>query len=96
MNKKHNVDDVRLYYDQFERLAKARSAASWKIVLRLLLLTQHSSGGVIQLDNDALKQIGVNRWAKYRALRELEELGLVEVRRSERKSPGIVIQEGIG
>jgi hypothetical protein len=78
--------------EQFERLAKTTNAASWKIFLHLLLLSWRSPGRAIRLANGALERVGVDRHAKYRALPELEELGLVEIRNKRKnKSPEIVI-----
>jgi hypothetical protein len=89
---KRKQEFAQITREQVERLAKTTNAASWKIFLHLLLLSWRSPGRTIRLANGALERVGVDRYAKYRALPELEELGLIEVRRSERKSPEIVIR----
>jgi hypothetical protein len=77
---------------QFERLAKTTNAASWKIFHHLLFLNWKSPGRVIRLANGALGQIGVSRYAKYRALPELKRLGLIRIRNKRKdKSPEIVV-----
>jgi hypothetical protein len=74
--------------DQFERLAKTTNAASWRIFLHLLLLSWRSPGRVVRLANGALERVGVNRQAKYRALPELEGLGLIGTKdKRKNKSP---------
>jgi hypothetical protein len=37
--------------------------------------------------NGVLKEKGISRWSKWRALNELERLGLITVERRKRKSP---------
>jgi hypothetical protein len=85
-------DFVRLSLNQFERLAKTKNKASWKVFIRLLFLDWRYPGNVIQLGNIALKGLGISRNAKYRALTELEELGLLEVKnRLPRASPEVIV-----
>jgi hypothetical protein len=78
--------------DQFDRLTKTTNAASWKIFLRLLFLNWHSPGIAIRLANVALRQIGVSRYAKSRALPELKKLGLIKTRKRPYKSPVIIVR----
>jgi hypothetical protein len=80
--------------EQFERLTKTTNTASWRIFIHLQLLSWRSPGRAIRLANGALEQIGVDRYAKYRALPELKELGLIELKtKHKRKSPEIVVLE---
>jgi hypothetical protein len=45
------------------------------------------------LTNTAMEKIGVERHAKYRALAELEDLGLIKVEKRLKKSPLITVLE---
>jgi hypothetical protein len=76
-----------------EQVNRLRGAASATITVFhfLLLIDWRSPGKPILLANGGLEQIGISRWAKYRALSELEELGLIELRNRGRKSPEVVI-----
>jgi hypothetical protein len=55
------------------------------------VLYQHwkGRGEPFTLSNSMLHMSGVSRWQKWRALRELQELGLITIERRSRKSPGI-------
>jgi hypothetical protein len=78
--------------DQIDRLTKTTNVAAWKIFLHLLLLNRYSPGKTIRLANVALGQIGVSRYAKYRALPELKKLGLIKMRKRPNKSPEIIVR----
>lgn len=80
--------------EQLERLSLSTSAATLKVFLFLLLIDWKDRGKPILVANGGLKQLGVSRFAKSRALSELEELGLIEMRKRSHKSPGIVILSG--
>jgi DNA-binding transcriptional ArsR family regulator len=77
---------------QIERLSEGVSATT-TVFLFLLLISWRSPGKPILLANDGLEQLGVSRQAKYRALSELKELGLIELRSRGRKSPEVVISQ---
>jgi DNA-binding MarR family transcriptional regulator len=77
--------------EQIERLAQVRSAATLKVFLFLLLIDWKDRGKPILVANGQLEQLGVSRYAKRRALSELERLGLIKVCKRLRKSPKIVI-----
>jgi hypothetical protein len=84
---------VQITREQIERLAKATNIATPKVFHFLLLIDWRSPGRVIRLANGALEQqIGVDRYAKRRALSELKKLGLIKLRKRERKSPEIVVR----
>jgi hypothetical protein len=85
-------DFAQISRDQFERLTKTTNASSLKIFLHLLFLNWRSPGRAIRLANGALELIGVSRYAKRRALPELKKLGLIKLRKRERKSPEIVVR----
>jgi hypothetical protein len=76
-----------------DRLKKPRCAATYPLALQLLRLAWRTGGSSIELSNERLTVQGVNRWGKWRALAELEKLGLVIVERRRRKSPcvGLVL-----
>jgi hypothetical protein len=77
--------------EQLERLAQAKSAATLKVFLFLLLTDWKDRGKPILVANGKLEQLGVSRFAKGRALSELAELGLIKMQKRPRKSPKIVI-----
>jgi hypothetical protein len=60
---------------------------TWYIAMHLLHLDWKQKGGRIKLPNGWLEFEGISRFAKYRALAQLEELGLITVNRRPRKSP---------
>lgn len=74
-----------------ERLAQAHSTASYTVALHLLHLNWKSGGQPVLLSNAALAGLGVERRAKWRAIRELEEIGLIRVETRPRKSPAITV-----
>jgi hypothetical protein len=86
-------DFAQITRDQFNRLTKATNAASWKIFLHLLFLNWQNPGRAIRLANGVLREIGVTRYTKYRALPELKKLGLIKMRKKRgRKSPEIIVR----
>jgi hypothetical protein len=77
---------------------------NWEIKLRgcthkatypvaVFLLRQHwkTKDRPIKVPNTALADRGVDRYAKWRALQELEELGLIRVERRSNKSPIVIV-----
>jgi hypothetical protein len=48
-------------------------------------------GEPFTLSNGMVDMEGVTRWGKWRALAELEQLGLITIERRRRKSPLIVV-----
>lgn len=73
------------------RLDEARHLGTYKIAVELLFRCWKSGGKSVVLTNVATKQIGVPARSKSRALRELEQLGLIRVERHPRKSPEVVL-----
>jgi hypothetical protein len=82
---------AQITYEQIERLAPVKSAATLKVFLFLLLIDWKDRGKPISVANGRLEQLGVSRYAKYRALSELRRLGLIEMCKRPHKSPKIVI-----
>jgi hypothetical protein len=77
--------------EQIERFAPAKSAATLKVFLFLLLIDWKAPGKPILLANGGIKQLGVTRYAKYRAMSELVEWGLIKIRKHPSKSPEVLI-----
>jgi hypothetical protein len=76
------------------RMQTVRHASSYRVALYLLYQTWKADEHLIRpirLSNTALAELGVSRWAKWRALRELERVGLIRVEERPRKSPLIHI-----
>jgi hypothetical protein len=74
-----------------ERLNAAKSAATFKVALHLLLKEFETHQQTTRLANVALTAIEVSRRQKWRALAELEKLGLIRVDRRNRKSPMVIL-----
>jgi hypothetical protein len=74
-----------------ERLRGAHYVATYRVALHLLHQHWKSHGRPLTLSNTALEREGVTRRAKWRALRELEALRLIEVERRPRQSPRVVL-----
>jgi len=64
------------------------------VVLQLIATAQETHRVV--LGNLACQRFGLNRNAKYRALRSLENAGLVDVERKLGRSPVVTILDGAG
>jgi hypothetical protein len=76
-----------------EQLAKARYLATYRLALHILYRHWKGGGKPFMLSNGMAAMEGVSRWAKWRALAELERLGLIAVERRKRKSPRITVIE---
>jgi hypothetical protein len=74
-----------------DRLRTARYTSTYRVALHLLFRHWKSDGRPIQLSNVALAEAGVSRDQKWRALRELECLGLIRIERRRRRSPVITL-----
>jgi hypothetical protein len=74
-----------------DRLRTARYPSTYRVALHLLFRHWKSDGRPIQLSNVALAQAGVSRDQKWRALNELECLGLIRIERRRRRSPLITL-----
>ena len=69
-----------------------RRVITYRLALLLLYEDWRTGGRSIVLPNVGLEQEGLTRRSKWRALLELEQLGLVEVERRPRKSPRITLR----
>ena len=74
-----------------QRLYGARGAATFKVVMHLLSKEYETHRQTVRLANVALMSIGITPYQKWRALAELERLGLVRVERRPRKSPMVTL-----
>jgi hypothetical protein len=74
-----------------DQLAKARHIATYRLALYLLYRSWRAGGQMITVPNGALETEGVSRWQKWRALRELERLGLITVECRHRRSPRVAL-----
>jgi predicted transcriptional regulator len=70
-----------------EQLAKARHIASYRVALYVLYQHWKNAGEPFTLSNAAVE--GVARGTKWRALRELEQIGLITIERRQRKAPRV-------
>ena len=85
------------HYVQFpwrwvERLQAAKRISTYRLALLLVYEHWRTRGRPMVLSNVVLEREGVSRRSKWRALVELENLGLVEVRRRRRQSPRLVLR----
>ena len=74
----------------------AGSAAPVEIELYLLRLSFKKNSNTVSLPNSTLKELGVTRHEKWRALNELEHKKLVTVESTKGKSPRITLLSNPG
>ena len=75
-----------------KRLAEGTTnCGTYKLALALLHRDWKNDGRPVRLANKGLEADGLNRKQKYRALADLERLGLVTVERRFRKSPTVKV-----
>ena len=72
-----------------ERLKGARYVATYRLAFHILYQHWRSDGRPVLVSNATSKALGVPKATKWRALRELEGLGLITVERRRRKSPRV-------
>src|SRR5512132_2207322 len=66
---------------QIHRLHNAHTATATRLMLELLLRAFKAGNKPFRLGNVGLAELGIDRLAKYRALAELERLGLISANR---------------
>ena len=88
-SKRHRQDSefVIISREQSDRLDKAVKYGTERVFRHLLFLTWRSPGKPVKVGNIAFNRKDTDRRIKCRALCELESLGLVQVKRADRKSP---------
>src|SRR5262245_6877146 len=82
---------VMLPWSWVEQLQGA-SGGTYAVAITLLWLHWRQKGGPVKLTNKAPGLAGTTRFAKKRALANLEQLGLISVERRPRKSPLIRVK----
>ena len=83
---------VRVSMTWVERLRVAHCIGSYKLAHHLLFQHWKSGGNPVKLSNTVLAELGMgSAKAKWRALSELERLGLVVIERRLKKSPVVTI-----
>jgi hypothetical protein len=87
---KRRAHFIRVPFGWLERLNGA-SGKAYSMALHLLYRHWRANGRPFTLSNGMLKIDGIGRTSKWRALTELEGLGLVSIERRPRKSPAITV-----
>lgn len=78
---------VKVPWTWIERLQGVKTVRTYRLALVLLYLHWKGRGGSIKLANGMLRLDGISRNSKWRALADLERLGLIVVERRPSKSP---------
>jgi hypothetical protein len=82
---------VKVPWAWIERLAPTHSAATYRVAHHVLYQHWKQRGQPIRVANGVLRMEGVPRTSKWRALLELERLGLISIERRLRKSPLVTV-----
>jgi hypothetical protein len=80
---------VKVPWGWIDRLATTSSANTYRVALHLLYQHWRNGSRPFLLPNGLLATEGVTRHAKWRALHELERLGLISVEKRPKRSPKI-------
>jgi hypothetical protein len=83
---------VRMPWAWIDRLKVVNRGSTYRVALLLLYGYWRNGGRPIRLSNAALIGEGVTRHSKGRALKELEQLGLVKVEWRNRRSPKVTLK----
>ncbi len=83
---------VRVPWAWVERLRAARRVGTYRLALVLIYENWRLGGRTIALSNVFALAEGLPARSKWRALAELESLGLIQVKRQRRYAPRIVLQ----
>jgi hypothetical protein len=83
---------VRFPWEWAERMKAVNRGCTYRLALLLVYEHWRTGGRSIMLSTAGLEQEGLSRRSKWRALLELEQLGLVRVERRPRKSPRITLR----
>ena len=82
-----NRDFVMVPMAWVDRLKGAEGSAIFFVEIHILHQDWRTSGKPVPVSNKALRGAGVSRWSKWRALRELEARGLIQVEHRDGRSP---------
>jgi len=77
-------------------LLEGASGPAYRLALYLAYLNWRGKGAPVTLSNSAVRGVGLERRAKWRALRELERRGLLSVERHPRRSPIVRLTSYVG
>jgi hypothetical protein len=75
-----------------EQMRAVRGGATYRLALLLLYEHWRAGGRPVVLSNILCREEGLSRWAKWRALTELRELGLVRVEHRGKQAPRVVVR----
>jgi hypothetical protein len=89
--KKWRRQFVKFPWSWVDRLRDARHISTYRVAFHLVYEHWRNGGRAIALANAVMEEEGVERRAKWRALRELETLGLIKVEKRSRKAPLITL-----
>jgi hypothetical protein len=78
--------------DWLDQLAGTSRANTYVVALHLLHLNWKNDGQPFLLPNGKLEAAGVSRFAKWRALKDLEQVGLIAVEKRPKRSPKITVR----
>ena len=90
--KKWRRQFVRVPWPWVERLQSTRRANTYRLALVLLYENWRLGGRPITLSNVFTFAEGLQARSKWRALAELESLGLIQVKRRRRHAPQVVLR----
>ena len=82
---------VRLPWGWIDRLQAAKRVSTWRLAVWIVYEHWRSGGQPIVLSNVLSKAEGLSRRSKWRALTELENLGLVQVKRHHGRAPRLTL-----
>jgi hypothetical protein len=74
------------------RLLEAKRISTYRLAIELLYLHWHGKGKPITVSSKVAKAVKLSVRSKWRALAELEQLGLIETDRSRRRSPRVILR----
>jgi hypothetical protein len=83
---------VRVPWPWVERLQKAKRVSTYRLALVLIYEQWRTGGRPVALSNVLAHAEGLSRRSKWRAIAELENLGLIQVKRHRRRAPRVVLQ----
>jgi hypothetical protein len=90
--KKWRREFVRVPWGWVEHLREAKRISTYRLALVLLYEHWRTGGRPIVLSNVGVRPEELTRYSKWRALAELQALGLIQVETRSRKSPRIVLR----
>jgi hypothetical protein len=84
---------VRVPWTWVERLREARRISTYRLALVLIYESWRLGGRTIALSNVFVRAEGVPARSEWRALAELERLGLIQVNRQRRHAPQVILRD---